>query len=57
MYEIGERIDEKGADGVATMITGAIAKGLLNETWARGPADLIQAVEDPDRYGARYVRN
>lgn len=35
----------------------ALAQNILDESFMRGPADLIQAVEDPDRHGASYVQN
>lgn len=57
IHDLGHDIDEHGASQIASLMVSSVTKGLLDETWMRGPADLIQALEDPDRYGAAYVRN
>jgi hypothetical protein len=44
-------------DTIGTLILGAVSQNLVNKTWLRGPAELIQAISDPQRYGDRYVRN
>lgn len=35
----------------------AITQNILDESFMRGPADLIKAMEDPGRYGEAYLRN
>ena len=57
MYDIGSKMTELEADKLAGMITASISKNLVNKTWLKGPAELIEAVADPDRYGDRYVLN
>jgi len=34
----------------------AITQNILDESFMRGPADLIQAIEDPARYGESYIK-
>ncbi|HVU21958.1 MAG TPA: hypothetical protein VHE09_14600 [Rhizomicrobium sp.] len=36
---------------------GSIVKGLVNKSYLKGAADIIQAIEDPERYGKRYIQN
>lgn len=56
MHDIGDKMTEAEADKIASMIVGSVSKNLINKTWLSGPADLVQAVSDPDRYGDQYVR-
>ena len=35
----------------------AITQNILDESFMRGPADLIQAIEDPARYGESYLKD
>lgn len=53
--EIAHAISSPDASDIGTLVLGSISKNLVNKTWLQGPADLIQAIEDPDRYGSNYV--
>lgn len=55
LFELGHAISTEDASKVAAQITFSVTKSLLDESWMRGPSDLIQAVQDPARYGQRYV--
>lgn len=55
MYEISDYISQDDADNVALLITASVAKNLTSKTWLQGPADAMQALTDPDRYGANYL--
>lgn len=55
--EIAGELDHAEAREVAAMITGSISKNLTSKTWLRGVSELLEAVNDPDRYGDRYVQN
>lgn len=55
LYELGHAIETEDASKVAAQITFSVTKSLLDESWMRGPSDLIQAVQDPARYGQRYA--
>jgi hypothetical protein len=57
MHDIASKMTEPEADKLAALITASISKNLVNKTWLKGPAELIQAVQDPDRYGEKYVQN
>lgn len=57
MWEYKHAVDTKSADQLISLLVTSITKGLLDETWMRGSADLIQAMEDPQRYGAKWARD
>lgn len=57
MYDIGSKMTELEADKLAGLVVASISKNLVNKTWLKGPAELIEAVADPDRYGDRYVQH
>lgn len=48
------RADEK--ENIAALIMASISKNLVSKTWLQGPSDLIEAVQDPERYGPGYVQ-
>ena len=55
MHEVGAEMQTHDVGHVANLVTASLAKSLLDESFMRGPAELLQAIEDPDRYGARYA--
>jgi hypothetical protein len=55
--ELSKAMNDQERNGIAALIMGSISKNLVSKTWLRGPAELIEAVQDPDRYGETYVRN
>ena len=42
-------------DKLAAMITMSLSKNLTSKTYLRGVNDLIKAIDDPDRFGRRWV--
>lgn len=56
MVAVSDAIDGPDADKLAALITGSVSKNLVSKTWLSGLSDLIQAVQDPDRYGERWVQ-
>lgn len=44
-------------DSLASAIVMSIGKNVTSKTWLRGVSEAIEAMEDPDRYGNRYVQN
>ncbi len=46
--------DEKA--NLAALIMGSVSRNLLSKTWLRGPSDLMEAINDPTRYGPRYIQ-
>lgn len=57
MYEVGTKAQAGEYTEAAAKFHHAITQNILDQSFMKGPADLIQAVEDPERYGGRYVRN
>lgn len=57
MHDMGAAVENADAAHIAGLLVTTVTKGLLDETWMRGPADLVQALHDPDRYGAAYAKN
>jgi hypothetical protein len=55
--ELKDAMTKEEEASIAALIMGSISKNLVSKTWLRGPAELIEAVQDPDRYGAQYVQN
>jgi hypothetical protein len=45
------------ADKIAYAVMHAFAQNLLDQSFMKGPYDLIKAVDQPERYGAGWVRN
>lgn len=50
----GEEL-QPDVDKLATAILASISKNVTSKTWLRGVSDLIEAVQDPDRYGSQYI--
>ena len=57
LYDVAHKASTEDAATVASMIVHAFTQNILDESFMRGPADLIKALEDSDRYGASYARN
>jgi hypothetical protein len=55
--EIMGELDEIESDKVATTIVAAISKNVMSKTWLRGLSEMVSAMDDPDRYGSKYVKN
>ncbi len=56
LYDIAHQVDTQNADVVAKSVMHAFTQNILDESFMRGPSDLIKAVTDPGRYGEGYVR-
>lgn len=57
MYEVSRYASEGEMTEVAAHLHHAFMQNVLDESFMRGPADLIKAIEDPGRYGTTYVNN
>lgn len=44
-------------DNLASAITMAVSKNVTSKTWLRGISEAVQAMDDQDRYGNRYIQN
>lgn len=56
-FEIGKHATEAELNEVAALALGSFAKNITSKTWLRGVSDLLMMIQDPDRYGERYIQN
>jgi hypothetical protein len=57
LYSVAHAADQGDLMAAASMLQHAVTQNILDESFMRGPADLIKAIEDPGRYGEAYLRN
>ena len=57
MYDVAHQIGTEDADVVGKSLIHALTQTILDESFLRGPSDLIKAIFEPDRYGDGFVRN
>jgi len=57
MAEVSKEMGQPESDKVAAMIVASLSRNLVNKTYLSGLSDLIQAVQDPERYGERWVQS
>lgn len=57
MYDVAHTAEQGDMLAAAAALQHAIQQNILDESFMKGPADLIQAVEDPGRYGEGYLRS
>ncbi len=55
MYEIGNDSSDTGLESALGMVVASVAKNAASKTSLTGLADLVEAVEDPDRYGRAWI--
>ena len=57
LYDVSHSAAQGDLLLAASHLQHAITQNILDESFMRGPSDLIRAVEDPGRYGEGYIRN
>jgi hypothetical protein len=57
LFDVAHQAERGELLEAAAHLQHAFTQNILDESFMRGPADLIQAVEDPGRYGESYIRN
>ena len=57
MYDVAHEASQGDLLTAAAHLHHAFTQNVLDESFMKGPADLIKAVEDPGRYGEGYVKN
>ncbi len=57
MSEIGSYASDGDLGKAGGAVMHAFTQNILDESFVKGPADLIEAVQDPARYGPSYIRN
>lgn len=55
LYDVGHAASEGDMERAASETIQAFTRNILDASFMMGPAELIEALEDPDRYGQRYV--
>jgi hypothetical protein len=57
LYNVAHLAHEGEFLASAAALQHAFTQNVLDESFMRGPAELIQAIEDPGRYGQNYLKN
>ena len=57
LYNVAHNAEEGEFAEAAAALHHAVSQNIIDESFMRGPSDLIKAIEEPGRYGASYVRN
>lgn len=57
LYDVAHSIGKEDATKVAELLSHSLTQNILDESFMRGPADLIRSLSDPDRYGQSYIRD
>ena len=56
MVEISKHISDEESKKLGSLIMASVSQNVMNKTWMQGPANLVEAISDPQRYGDRYIR-
>jgi hypothetical protein len=57
LYHVAATAGSGDVNKAASELVMAFAHNILDESFARGPAEMMRAVDESDRYGAQWVRN
>lgn len=57
MYDVAHVMAKGDLLQAGAMLQHAFTQNILDESFMRGPSELIQAIDEPDRYGERYIQN
>jgi hypothetical protein len=57
LYDVAHTAEQGEFLKASTSFVHAITQNILDESFMRGPSDLIKALTDSDRYGDAYIRN
>lgn len=55
--EISGKIGKEDEKTITGLVLASVSNNLTSKTWLRGMSELIEALQDPDRYGEQYIRN
>jgi predicted kinase len=56
-YELYGKATEEDEANVAALMVGSIARNLTNKTFLRGVSEMVEAWQDPERYGYQWWKN
>jgi len=54
---IAEKTNKAEADEIGALVLASVTKNLTSKTWLKGLSDLVSAIEDPERYGDKWVQS
>lgn len=57
MYDVAHEAEEGDMLAAGAHLQHALTQNILDESFMRGPAELIRAIEEPGRYGEAYIKN
>lgn len=57
LHEVAGAAAEGDISKVASLLVFSATENLMDESFMRGPSDLIKAITDRDRYGDKYIQN
>lgn len=57
LYDVAHEASQGDMTKAGSHLLHAITQNVFDESFAKGPSDLMKAIEDPARYGESYVRN
>lgn len=57
LYHTASMVGKEDLSKVSADLVHAFAQNIVDESSMRGPAEILRAVDDSDRYGAAWVRN
>jgi hypothetical protein len=57
LYHAASQIGKEDASKVSSDLVYAFAQNIVDESSMRGPAQIMRAIDDHDRYGAAWIRN
>jgi hypothetical protein len=57
LYEVAHQAERGEMVKAAAALAHAVTQNILDESFMRGPSDLIKMLSDPVRYGPAYTRN
>jgi hypothetical protein len=53
--DIAGEMTQPERDDMASMLVSAISQNVTSKTWLSGLSDLVETLNDPDRYGKRWL--
>lgn len=56
LHDLTDHIDDLTVERIAATIAASVVQNLQNQSWLQGPADLLEALNEPQRHGEKYLR-
>lgn len=55
MYQFADRMGDDEAGKIGNLLIGSLFSNLASKTYLRGISEVIRAMDDPERYGERWL--